>query len=1541
MAVAAHTLRVHTSAACGDGDSALPADMGARPAAVTRHSRLSGVAVAVTWAVVSLLLRPAAPCPAGNTVDPAGTLQDCIVCPAGKFKAETGHGPCKDCAAGKYNAKYGATHCEHCPHHSSSASASRSPSSCLCSMGYTGAIASDVQRLAHLYSNFSNNSSQIGIHNVSYLESWAPFPVLSGSCDACVEGKFKATNGSAACQDCGAGQYSAVAGSAICVPCPRGTYSASYGSTHCVSCPAGKFKAEAGRHNCTNCPAGKFSTSPALLGSVNASASRASCALCAAGKYSNETGATNVSVCKECSAHSHSSAGSNSCIPCPAFSQAPRGSGEITDCSCQQGYTGPDGNTCAACSPGKFKSTNGSAACGRCDMGTYSLEGKSACTTCPLGTVSGFGSTSESMCTHDAVEVVVTSKIEANLSTFQLLQHSILISSARMLGLHQSAVEIVPQSVREFPKATEGILRRLFTSSSDQNVTVFDLHVTVPGAAVEETIRLLQQNLTHYLAASGLPSTTVMGIKRGCGAGRTQIGMLCSDCAHGFYKTAADNSSCLPCPLHSNTAGRKTFLVEQCACNAGFYSTGKLHANASCLECGLGYFCTGNQSRSPCAEGTYGNETMLASPSSCQPCPPNTSSFTSSFEKANCTLCDKGYEGSAGANFTGCKACAAGFYKAVVADGLNCTSCLAGTYLNKTASRRNECVSCPSGSSSRRASPLVTNCSCNHGYTGPDGAECSACAAGKFKDRSGPSMCENCVAGKYALQAASLCTMCPNNTFSAAVAAPSLDACQSCPQFSLSQEGSENLHDCICFAGRYLLGTECVACSRCNPAKSMYSSDRPTCLPCSGQENQDMYAGTGVFKEDTCQSSDIKYAYEYVLKQQELKLQWFANWTSLYPWVPRPSNANKAIVFQSGCESTCNAGFKWLNHSDWYQKCIQQVNKTSNGLTVGHCNASVFSPLDVLVFSSSSSFQREGVPISPGQFLGTRYHQFAFGGCWPCNHIHCPEGYGSVRPCVLQKTGTRNSTLDDSYCGACPPGTYSDVVGMGSCSLCGAGKYNSLFAAAQCTKCPNHSDSLPGAQTASMCTCNAGYTGRIVSDSGLISTVENHLRTMSLSEWRLEGLKNRIQKEASGSFRQCKVNATKGSGFYGGNSTDLNLSNHSNSSMFLTGENGNNQTCNSVAMTSHAVRSHGLTDKTVNGSIILRGIDYPNVTYIESWAPGPTNFSGACIACRPGSYKEATGSAPCTLCAIGKYSEATAAVSVSSCQYCPANSNSPKGTGNVTGCICNAGFAKDHGGDCVGCDPGTFKRANGSSPCVPCQIGKYADVVGATTCSLCPAGKLSAPGSVSTSDCQACISGKYEVFSLEANIKYCLPCEQGKFSTRIAVTSCSMCPPNSDSLPGAQTASMCTCNAGYTGAISSDLEELTRLHDNFSNASLSTNTSYNLSYLESWALSPSIPWIGTFSGVCRPCLAGFSKPLNGSAACTECKAGKFSAINGSSECAACDAGTFSSSNGTTTCTACEAGKFSHAMSASTSATCIDCGANKSSPAGSNHSALCV
>ena len=71
---------------------------------------------------------------------------------------------------------------------------------------------------------------------------------------------------------------------------------------------------------------------------------------------------------------------------------------------------------------------------------------------------------------------------------------------------------------------------------------------------------------------------------------------------------------------------------------------------------------------------------------------------------------------------------------------------------------------------------------------------------------------------------------------------------------------------------------------------------------------------------------------------------------------------------------------------------------------------------------------------------------------------------------------------------------------------------------------------------------------------------------------------------------------------------------------------------------------------------------------------GPNGGSATtCIACTPGKYKEAAGSAVCDSCRAGKYSDQIRANTSLACVACPENSVSPDGSDQVEDCLCNAG----------------------------------------------------------------------------------------------------------------------------------------------------------------------------------------------------------------------------------------------------------------------------
>ena len=101
-------------------------------------------------------------------------------------------------------------------------------------------------------------------------------------------------------------------------------------------CPAGKFKAASGPAACSDCPSGTYSSSS---GAVSA----------------------------------------GTCVACPTHSASPPGSDASGDCTCNAGYTGPNGGTCTACEEGKYKDSSGTGACTACPANSESPAGASTC----------------------------------------------------------------------------------------------------------------------------------------------------------------------------------------------------------------------------------------------------------------------------------------------------------------------------------------------------------------------------------------------------------------------------------------------------------------------------------------------------------------------------------------------------------------------------------------------------------------------------------------------------------------------------------------------------------------------------------------------------------------------------------------------------------------------------------------------------------------------------------------------------------------------------------------------------------------------------------------------------------------------------------------------------------------------------------------------------------------------------------------------------------------------------------------------------------
>ena len=72
---------------------------------------------------------------------------------------------------------------------------------------------------------------------------------------------------------------------------------------------------------------------------------------------------------------------SDACVPAfvnvcaRIFAHVNAGSDAHEDCTCNAGYTGPNGGTCSACETGKYKDSPGAGACTACPANSVSPAG--------------------------------------------------------------------------------------------------------------------------------------------------------------------------------------------------------------------------------------------------------------------------------------------------------------------------------------------------------------------------------------------------------------------------------------------------------------------------------------------------------------------------------------------------------------------------------------------------------------------------------------------------------------------------------------------------------------------------------------------------------------------------------------------------------------------------------------------------------------------------------------------------------------------------------------------------------------------------------------------------------------------------------------------------------------------------------------------------------------------------------------------------------------------------------------------------------------
>ena len=746
----------------------------------------------ITWKIIR---RPIAcyPCPADSSCKHGCTLQEhcqcntgttwndggpCINCEGGKYKDTAGNIPCIDCAIGKYTGM-SFHNCTDCPIHTTTIQkAGDSIEGCVCNIGYT-----------------TMPEPQIPTYN----------------CRACAAGKYKNTPGSSQCINCSIETIS-VAGCGVCDAgwtLPGPTYG-EHTKADCV-CDAGFF-GEGEILSWTSDRPRDFPAGPFYF---------AFNSLC----FIERIGAPSINACEDYCANN---------TQCVAFSYwdnpkavggictlgnanifdsvwTPHDSGwtwtwyqneicmlQISEASNFFKIQTP--SNCTACEAGKYKDVSGSTPlCTECPANQYSMnstEKRNTCEECPTNSISVPGSSARTDC---QCERGFTGPNGGFCSPCDAATYKDVVGDSNCTKCATGKYSTTTASVSDTCMGCAAGLYLMSTGKKYSCERCPDNSIS-PGNSSARTDCLCNSGYTR--ANGGFCQHCPTGTYKGDTGDAN-----CTKCAAGKYSAVIASFDCDTCGYMSTSPLASTSKID-CMCNAGYSGNGN-----TCTACVAGTYKTspGPSACIFCSENTYSVSGAATNSSVCVPCPPNssTTSLTGNDNIDRC-YCDLGYKQSI--NHTTCDICKPGFYDNITKRYV-CSKCPAGKHSNLPGGKDvGACDDCPAGKWSTPSTPvcnicplhsnspvksgLITDCTCNTGASGEDGATCQLCPSGKYKNITGSDACHDCPAGTYSID----------------IGAISPVTCVACP---LGREthtvGSNSFASCLCSAGSW--GKRCGECN--------------------------------------------------------------------------------------------------------------------------------------------------------------------------------------------------------------------------------------------------------------------------------------------------------------------------------------------------------------------------------------------------------------------------------------------------------------------------------------------------------------------------------------------------------------------------------------------------------------------------------------------------------------------------------------------------------------------------------------------------------
>lgn len=1027
-----------------------------------------------------------------------------------------------------------------------------------------------------------------------------------------------------ACQKGYSNQFNLSIPGSSCIICPQGYYSAATDNynriTECVACPLNTYSDKLG--------AWSFDT----------------CLECPKGYIANSTANTNISDCILCpkGTYAYLNDSESQCISCP-----------IGTWSNVSGAYSSD--TCTSCPKGTYQPFEGQdsvESCLKCPFGTWNDKSNSTsildCTPCPMGTSSNIeASISNSTCilcpegsyssTNGSSQCTVCPQFLTTFSVGATSSNDCRYCDLGYFSKYDSDTGF-----------TQCIGCYIGTYSITVNAT--DDSACIPCEAGTYSYEIAYTN--H--SCIECPSQTYSKANSSS----------CTLCPTGTYASKGA-SECTSCPPGKIIVVPTDELTDDINFNCGLCPAGTwtlIHSNGSteCVQCHSGTYSSilgaeNIEDCTPCPKGTYSILPSQLYSNSCIPCPKGTwNSELGSNSLESCNFCPSGTynEFNGSESIDDCIKCPSGTYNSLVRSTSieDCTNCPAGYFNpNNGSTNIDSCEICPaqtyssSGSSECMLCPkgFFTDPNINEGkgrttiddcipcfvgyYFQIDLQQCEPCQVGTFSTAVGANssdVCEPCSIGTYNdIPGSSSCKKCPQGTWSSVTAATSLDYCQKCPSGTFSIElGANSSTTCLsCQAGTYQDtsgSNNCTSCPSGTYSNLIQSNSLLNCIPCGKGYYNPISGATDISFCTLCPLGTYNdmvgmTSINDCIQCPSGTYNEASGSDSISDCLDCPNDHYNSEPGLSYCLPCPDNHITDCLHTVGESECLQNENVRNSISSCRECSAGSY-----MVITST----KKVCTLCPPGYFSESIGMVSNETCKPC-----PKGtYMSLSD--FPSGGASSST----YCILCQSGTFNDIegsVGISSCKTCPSGTFSSS-GSSECLKCP------------------AGTASSLVSST------------------------------SSTSCSECPAGTWSGDGF---------------------------ASCIPCSM--------GYYNPTPRSTNISYCIPCPSGTY--------NNFLGAydssfCIPCGKGKFSNSTATAYCSICEPGTISYEIGSIS---CETCP------KGT-----------FSLESSSECTPCNVGTYsniEKAPSRSSCIICPENTFNSNPGSTECFPCSTELLCPKGSSS------------------------------------------------------------------------------------------------------------------------------------------------------------------------------------------------------------------